>query len=111
MKLLNKLYAYLVIRKSVKIRKDDTFIDYRDFLKKHNDFYEWSKTIKQIDHNNFAYLLSESDGFSKPAEFYWLESEKRIKELKTIVNNMLDENNDIIFEYEVLLTRKFREKI
>lgn len=111
MKLLNKLYTYLVIRKSIKIRKDSDFISYRDFLKKHNNFYEWSKTIKQIDINTFAYFLSESDEFSKSPEYYWLESENRIKEMKTIVNRMLDENNDIIFEYEVMLTRKYREKI
>lgn len=111
MKLLNKLYTYLVIRKAKKICKDSLFKDYRSFLKKHKDFLEWTKNTKEIDHKLFSYLLSESDGFSKSPEYYWLETEKRIKELNTIVNNMIEENNHIIFEYEVLLTRKYREKI
>ncbi len=111
MKLLNKLYSYLVFRKANQIRKDSVFLSYRDFLKKHNDFYEWSKTTKEIDHKTFAYLLAESDGFSKSSEFYWLETENRIKDVKSIVNKMLDENNDILYDYEVLLTKKYRGKL
>jgi hypothetical protein len=112
MKLLNKLYTYLVIRKSLQIRKDQLFIDYRNFVRKHEDFLAYSNIAeKEINQETFAYFIAETDGFSKSSEHYWLEAEQSIKELKTALTNMLYDNVDILKQYRGLVWKKYRHKL